>query len=411
MTAQCPVAHDVDLFAPSFHAQLYDILGRLRDDTPVAYLPEHDIYVVTRYDDVQRIFDDNDNFSALNASSPILALAPEAARILRDNVPRKPALTNADAPRHTQMRAAVSACLAAPRWRKLQPPVRKYGEDLVAALVRKPVSDLVADLAFPLPAFAGLTLLGFPVQDAERIKEWCGHRVLLSYGRLDAAAQIEAAHSMVAFWRYVADFVAQRAERPGDDLTTDLLVLSRAEPDQLAYDDIATLIFSIALAGHETTTSGIGNALYQLLRNRDQWERLQREPGRIGTAVEEALRFDSPLIAWRRTARRATGVGDIAVPAGARLLLLVASAHRDPARFVEPDRMDIARVNARDHMAFGSLTHYCLGAPLARFEMRVAMESLLRAAPNMRLCAESEDHVPNSSFRCLTRLMVEPCAA
>ena len=411
MNAHCPVAHEVDLFAPFFRAQLYDILGRLRDDTPVAYLPEHDLYVVTRYDDVQRIFDDNDNFSALNASSPLLPLVPEAARILRENVPRKPALTNADAPRHTQMRAAVSACLAAPRWRKLQPQVRKYGEDLVASLVQKPVSDLVADLTFPLPAFAGLTLLGFPVEDAERIKEWCGHRVLLSYGRLDEAAQIEAAHSMVAFWRYVADFVALRATDPGDDLTSDLLALSRADPDKLAYDDIATLIFSIALAGHETTTSGMGNALYQLLRNRDQWERLQREPAWIGTAVKEALRFDSPLIAWRRTARHATMVGDITVPEGARLLLRVASAHRDPARFSEPDKLDIGRANARDHMAFGSLTHYCLGAPLARFEMRVAIESLLRAAPNMGLCPNTEDHVANSSFRCLTRLMVEPCPA
>ena len=161
MNAHCPVAHEVDLFAPFFRAQLYDILGRLRDDTPVAYLPEHDLYVVTRYDDVQRIFDDNDNFSALNASSPLLPLVPEAARILRENVPRKPALTNADAPRHTQMRAAVSACLAAPRWRKLQPQVRKYGADLVASLVQKPVSDLVADLTFPLPRLPALPCLAF----------------------------------------------------------------------------------------------------------------------------------------------------------------------------------------------------------------------------------------------------------
>ncbi len=129
MIGTCPVAHEVDLFAPSFHAQIYDILGRLRDDTPVAYLPEHDLYIVTRYQDVERIFNDVENFSALNASSPILPLAPEAARILRENVPRKPALTNADPPRHTAMRAAVAACLGAPRWRKLQPPVRAYAEE------------------------------------------------------------------------------------------------------------------------------------------------------------------------------------------------------------------------------------------------------------------------------------------
>jgi len=408
MNGQCPVAHEVDLFAPVFHAQLYDIIGRLRNDTPVAYLPEHDIYVVTRFDEVSRIFDDNANFSALNASSPILPLAPEAARILRENVPRKPALTNADAPRHTEMRAAVSACLAAPRWRKLQPPVRKYGEELVAALVEKPVSDLVADLAFPLPAFAGFTLLGFPMEDAEQLKEWCGHRVLLSYGRLGAEAQIDAAHSMVAFWRYVEAFVARRATEPGDDLTTDLIALARGAPDKLAIEDIPTLVFSIALAGHETTTSGIGNALYQLLLHRDQWERLKREPGKIGTAVEEALRFDSPLIAWRRTARHETSVGDITVPEGARLLLLVASANRDAERFAAPDTLDIARANARDHMAFGSLTHYCLGAPLARFEMRVAIESLMRAAPDIRLCPDTAEHVANSSFRCLTRLLAEP---
>ena len=411
MIGTCPVAHEVDLFAPSFHAALYDILGRLRADTPVAFLPEHDLYVVTRYEDVERIFNDVENFSALNASSPILPLAPEAARILRENVPRKPALTNADPPRHTAMRAAVSACLGAPRWRKLQPPVRCYGEELVAALVRKKICDLVADLAFPLPAFAGFTLLGFPLADSEQLKEWCGHRVLLSYGRLSAEAQVEAAHSMVAFWRYVEAFVARRQTEPGDDLTTDLLALAHAHPDQLADEDIPTLVFSIALAGHETTTSGIGNALYQLLTHRDQWERLRREPGRIGTAVEEALRFDSPLIAWRRTVRNETRIGEVTIPAGARLLLLVASAHRDPARFEQPDTLDIARGNARDHLAFGSLGHYCLGAPLARFEMRVAIESLMRAAPDIRLCAETTGHVANSSFRCLTRLLAEPGVA
>jgi cytochrome P450 len=251
-------------------------------------------------------------------------------------------------------------------------------------------------------------LLGFPYQDAELLKEWCGHRVLLSYGRLGVAEQVDAAHAMVAFWRYVEAFVAARERLPGDDLTTDLLALAHAEPDQLDREDIPTLVFSIALAGHETTTSGIGNALYQLLSHRDQWDRLRREPNRVGTAVEEALRHDSPLIAWRRTARHETKVGDITVPAGARLLLFVASAHRDPARFAEPDRLDIARSNARDHMAFGSLTHYCLGAPLARFEMRVAIEALLREAPDIRLCGPAPEHVANSSFRCLTSLLAEP---
>ncbi len=408
-TTTCPVAHDLDLFAPAFHAQLYEILGRVREETPVAYLPEHDLYVVTRYAEVQRIFNDGENFSALNASSPILPLTPEAARILRENVPRKPALTNADPPRHTQMRAAVSACLGAPRWRKLQPLVRAYAEKLVAQLVQKEVADLVADLTFPLPAFAGFTLLGFPSEDVERLKDWCGHRVLLSYGRLDAAAQVEAAHSMAAFWRYAEAFVSHREAAPGDDLTTDLLALAREHPDQLARDDIPSLVFSIALAGHETTTSGIGNALLQLLTHRDEWERLKREPQRIATTVEEALRHDSPLIAWRRTARHATPVGDVVVPAGARLLLLVASAHHDSAVFADPERFDIGRANARAHMAFGSAAHYCLGAPLARFEMRVAIESLMQAAPDIRLHPEeSAAHVPNSCFRCLTRLLVQP---
>ena len=408
MSGGCPVAHGVDLFSPSFHAQLYGVLGHLRDTAPVSYLPEHDLYLVTDYAEVNRIFDDNTNFSALGASSPILPLAPEAAAIIAANVPRKPALTNADAPRHTKMRAAVNACLAAPRWRKLQPPVRQYGNDLVAALARKPVADLVADLAFPLPAFAGFTLLGFPLEDAEQLKEWCGHRVLLSYGRLTAAEQVDAAHAMVAFWRYVDAFVATRERHPGDDLTSDLLALARTSPDELEREDIPTLVFSIALAGHETTTSGIGNALFQLLGHRDQWERLKREPNRVATAVEEALRHDSPLIAWRRTARHETNVGTITVAAGARVLLFVAAAHRDPARFADPEALDITRANARDHMAFGSLTHYCLGAPLARFEMRVAIEALLREAPDIRLCGPAPSHVANSSFRCLTSLMAEP---
>jgi cytochrome P450 len=408
----CPIARGFDPFDSLFLANPYPIWAELRQEAPVLYAPEIDHYLVTRYADITKIYKDQENYSASNASSPIWPLAEEAARILKEGFPRKPTLNNSDPPRHGPMRRAVGSCMGTVRWQKLEPEVRTCAERLLTHLVSQSVADIVEDLAFPLPAFAGFRLLGFPAKDTELLKSWCGERMLLTYGRLDAREQAAAARNLVLFWRYVAEFVSFRSENPDDDLTSDLLAYSRKSPELLNVEDINNIVYSISLAGHETTTNAIANGLLALLRNREQWVSVCEDPKRINNAVEELLRFESPVIGKRRKVKREVKIGDVVIPAGANILLLIGSANRDPARFGDPNELDVSRANAGEHVSFGGPWHYCLGAPLARFEMRTVLQLLTKMAPDIALASgEPPSFLPTVAQRGPRRILVEPRVA
>jgi cytochrome P450 len=268
--------------------------------------------------------------------------------------------------------------------------------------------DLAADVVLPMTLNAGFLLLGFPPQDDERVRNWCGKRVQLMYGALSKDDQIVAAQNITDFWAYCRDFVRMRLERPGDDLTTDLLELSKQRGDDLTVDDVDNIVYSMALASHETTANSILNSIIRLMRNREHWERLCREPQLIPNAVEELLRSDPPIIAHRRRATRESELGGVAIPAGAMVILLFGAGNHDPAQFGDPENIDFDRANAKDHLTFGVGWHYCLGAPLARFEFKLILEELTRRVPDMRLAeAEQITYVPTLNLRAPETLIVE----
>jgi cytochrome P450 len=187
-----------------------------------------------------------------------------------------------------------------------------------------------------------------------------------------------------------------------------LLRYADDHPDLLVDDDVVNIVYSMALAGHETTTSAIAGGLRHLLARPEQWAALCREPGLIPNAVEELLRFDPPILGWRRITTVATEVGGVAVPEGAKIVMLFASAHRDAAHFPDPDVLDVRRPNAVDHLSFGKGVHFCLGAPLARLEVRIVLELLTELAPDLRLVpGQSPAYSPNVLFRTLEHLLVE----
>jgi hypothetical protein len=171
---------------------------------------------------------------------------------------------------------------------------------------------------------------------------------------------------------------------------------------------VTQIVYSLLFAGHETTTGLISNALRQLLTHRHAWEEICRDASLIPNAVEEVLRFDSSVIAWRRQATQAVEIGGVPVPAGANLLLLLGSANRDPAVFEDPERFDIHRRNAREHLSFGQGVHYCLGAPLGRLEARVVLEELSARLPGLRLVpGQAPRFRPNTTFRGPLALLAE----
>jgi cytochrome P450 len=306
------------------------------------------------------------------------------------------------------MRKAVLACLPPRRFTALEPGLRAYAGALVDRLVAQPVADVVADLSFPLPAFAAFSLIGFPAEDTDMIRGWCGRRVLLTYGQVPPDEQLPIARQVVEFWSYTEQFVRDRHQDLVDDFTSDLLRLHDADPERISVFDIANIVYSMALAGHETTMNAITNTLHALLGHRERWEALCADPSLVPGAVEEGMRFNAPIYTWRRLAREDTTVGGVPIPAGARVMVLFGAGHYDPTHFVEPERFDPARSNASEHFAFGHGPHYCLGAPLARLEVRIALELLLRAAPGMRLAKQSVRYTPTLVLHGIERLLVEP---
>jgi cytochrome P450 len=405
----CPVARDYDPLAPAMLRDPYPVLTQLREDGPVFYLPDLDHYIVTRYDDIEQVLLDRDTWSAANASSPLNPVCPAAQEVLNAGFKRVPTLNNADPPRHGPMRKAVLACMTPRRLNALEPTLRAYAEGLVQSFRNEPIVDFVAEFAFPFPGFAAFSLLGFPEADTDQLKEWSRTRVLLTYGRLSEDEQVQVAGDVVGMWRYVEDHVAARAEQLDDDLTSDLLRYAEEKSDLVTQFDIVNMVYSMALAGHETTCNTIGNGLFALLRNPDQWQKLIDRPELIQNAVEEILRFDGPVLNHRRVAKVDTEIGGVPVPAGARVMLCFASADHDPAHFTDGDAFEVERGDAEMHLAFGKGPHLCLGAPLGRLETRIALDLLTTMTPDIALVPDQViEYSPNALFRGLKALSIAP---
>src|SRR5262249_27763563 len=232
------------------------------------------------------------------------------------------------------------------------------------------------------------------------LKEWCAHRAELAWGRPTPDQQVQHAEKMAAYRNYLRRFVAEKVDEPSDDFTSALLEIHDENPEMLTREEIASILFSLSFAGHETTNNLIGNAVRRLLEDPARWKRLVAQPALIPAALEEALRYDPSVPVWRRVTTRATTLGGVELPAGAKLYLWLAAAGRDPEVLDDPERFDLERPNASKPLAFGKGIHFCLGPALGKLEAQLALEELVRRFPGLRLVADRQlGFHPNISFR------------
>ena len=240
------------------------------------------------------------------------------------------------------------------------------------------------------------------------MKEGAWNRVLVTYGKPSAEEQIRAAEGLLNFWRYAQALVEDRIVNPRDDFTSDLVQARDGQGEGLSVPEAATVTLNLLVAGHETTTNLLGNAFRLLLGDRVAWEQVCADPSLIPGAVEEVLRVDSSVIAWRRRTTQPVDIGGVAVPESANLLLMLGSANRDPAKFSDPDAFDIRRANAHRHLSLGYGPHICLGGPLARLQARIVLEEVSARLPSLRLvAAQPLEFLANVSFRGPLSLPVE----
>jgi cytochrome P450 len=407
-TQTVPTTPDFDPFDATFLADPYPSFAAYREQQPVFYSPTLDYWVLARYSDVRAAFRDTSQYSASNALSPVQPRTPRAAEIMAAGFGSVPTLTNTDPPIHTRARRIANIAFTPRMVAGMEPFIRELAVRLIEERLQGGHANIVRALTWELPALVIFKVLGVPDEDVPQVKSWGGNRLIFMFGRTDEPTQEQVAEGMVAFWRYTEALVADRTANPRQDFTTELVRAVDAEGERLRPAEVATVLFGLLLAGHETTTNLLSNGVRRFLEHRaDAWEALCTDPALIPNAVEEVLRFDPSVVMWRRKTKVAVTIRGVDVPADANLLLLIGSANRDAEMFADPEQFDVHRSNAREHLSFGMGNHLCLGAPLARLEARVVFEELTRRRPGLRLVPEQRlAFHPNISFRGPTSLEV-----
>ncbi|MGW1652223.1 cytochrome P450 family protein [Streptomyces atratus] len=306
-----------------------------------------------------------------------------------------------DAPHHTRLRKLVTREFTARRVEALRPRVQQITDELLDAMVPAGRADLVDALAFPLPMTVICELIGVPDLDRNTFRR-------LSNGVVIPSTPEQEGEAVAAMGAYLAELIEDKRCSPGDDLMSALVRARDEEGDGLSPDELVGMAFLLLVAGHETTVNLISNGVRALLHHPDQLAALSADFGLIDGAVEEMLRYDGPVeTATFRFPREPVEIGQRVIPAGEPVLISLAGADRDPGRYPEPDRFDIRR-DAQGHLAFGHGLHFCLGAPLARMEGRIAIRTLLERCPRLALDVDAgePDWLPGMLIRGVRELPV-----
>jgi cytochrome P450 len=381
----------ISLADPAVIPDPYPLLARIREASPFTEV-DGALVVYGKYADCSRILRDPRASSRRNHS----LLSTDRATRSRGT----PSFLSLDPPDHTRMRRLVSQVFTPRVVTTLAVRISQLTEELLTEAgqvgeVGDHQFDLVSALAYPLPVRIISELLGVPPQDHATFAAWSAklaHSVQPSFGTVDPAELAQTEQASAEFREYFTELIAARRSSPGDDLLTKL-IRAEDEGQRLTLDEMISTCVLLLVAGHETTVGLISNAMLALLRNPDQLAALVADPDLAARAVEETLRYDSPV---QLTGRVATG--GLAEPDGAVLLLLLSATGRDPAVFTDPDTFDITR-GTTEHLAFSAGPHFCLGAPLARLEATIALKALATRLIDPELDPGSLTYKPNYNLR------------
>ena len=394
----------LDLNDPDFIANPYPAYAWLRDVAPVHHLPALDLWLVSRHDDVVAVLRDAERFSSdiFNSASfdnnpfnPTMKSSGPLTRLLKSLPPGR-TLLSSDPPQHTHLRRKVAKAFTPRRIAALEPRVRQIAERLVDGLG----GDLVRDLASPLPTIVIAEMMAIPADRHDDFKRWSDDLV---NGLLTGGSRIRMARSAIEISWFFLRTVRARRRRPGDDLIS-LLITRDEDGAGLTLPELINFCVLLLVAGNETATNSISNAMLALFDRPDLWRRIGDDPQLAQAAVEETLRYDGPGQGLLRIATTDVVIGETTVPEGARVLPLVGSANRDPRHWDDPDAFRLDRA-AGDHVAFGSGIHFCIGHALARLETRIALETLARRLPHLAP-AGSPDRIASPVLRGLRTLPV-----
>jgi cytochrome P450 len=387
----------------------YPLYRKLREKDPVHRSRLFPGVLFTRYEDINAILKDP-RFSADDRKQEGFweqrKKALEAGAITADEYDRDPSMLRLDPPDHTRLRSLVNRAFTPRAVEALRPRVEHIVDELLDAAQDGGSMDVIDALAYPLPVIVIAEMLGIPAEDRAQFKEWSDAVASTLGFNEDYATQRRAQFAARELREYLSGVVEERRREPREDLIS-ALVAAGQEGDKLSAEEVFSTTELLLVAGNETTTNLIGNGLLALLRDPEQLELLRRDPDAMPDAVEELLRYDSPVQATSRNALEDIDVDGVRVKKGDQALLFLGAANRDPAQFEDPESLDVTRKNVR-HLAFGQGIHFCLGAPLARLEAPIALNAMLQRYPNLRLSSRQEpEWGTNFILHGLKRLPVE----
>jgi cytochrome P450 len=393
-----PSGLDDALASAAFLTDPYPIFARFRAESPVHWVEAWGCWLVTRAADIDVSIRDTRRFSSADRVTRPIERTPGFERgsfsALHENF--AVGMAQRDPPEHTRVRGLVSAAFTPRRVEGLRARIQQLVDEAIDERLATGRIELVADLAHPLPAVVIAELSGFPVEDRERFRDWT-YRInsfFFQSGVVDPAAAADADAAVREARAWIAELLAERRAHPRDDLLS-ALVVAEGAADRLTDAELLSTAITLFLGGHDTTTQLICLGMSALVRHPDAFARVRDDPSLVPAAVEEMLRFDAPFQMNLRYVTEPVELGGRQLEAGDLIRQALGSANRDPERFIDPDAFLLDRPPSR-HFAFGLGSHFCLGAPLARLQAQIAVETLVRRLPNLRL---DPDHDPAPDVR------------
>ncbi|MER7645093.1 MULTISPECIES: cytochrome P450 [unclassified Streptomyces] len=396
-----------DPWDPAFVSDPYPAYAELRERGRVTYYEPTDQWLVPRHADVSALLRDRrlgrtyqHRFTHEDFGRTAPPPEHESFHTLNDH-----GMLDLEPPDHTRIRRLVSKAFTPRTVEQLKPYVSQLAGELVDGLVAKGGGDLLTDVAEPLPVAVIAEMLGIPESDRAPLRPWsadiCG-MYELSPSEETAAKAVRASDEFSA---YLRELIAARRKNPGDDLISGMIAAHDEDDVRLTEQELISTAVLLLNAGHEATVNSTVNGWWALFRNPDQLAALRADHSLIPSAVEELMRYDTPLQLFERWVLDEIEIDGTTIPRGAEIAMLFGSANHDPAVFTAPDRLDLTRTD-NPHISFSAGIHYCIGAPLARIELAASMGALLEKAPTLRLAAEPE-RKPNFVIRGLEGLSVE----